>query len=679
MWDSQIWEDFTAIVDFLLWADLKKDEMMRNGEDVLDLTIAVEEEMEEAQEIIKRRMELSNISGIKLNTYTFFSMCSLSEMESFALILSAVSALDHKLNALLSAAEKGRNVQTPTVEMALRLYSLINPNSIKDVASLIDIKGDFGLCFNKEVMGKSKILSHETLVIKSSLLSYFLGKDFNIKYKGLNVKKPLPSMLIYDKPLEEAINVANSQKYIEKAVSLYIYGRKKSGKKLLVSHLSEKIKRPVVFVKWNDIEQMPYEKREYLLNDLTLKTRLENGFICLYDIPDFSDEKNQSNKSLFLSVIDICPFTVVIGEGKYYYPVWLTESFVSIELWDLSATEKIYLWSHYSNMYGAGNEINAALNGNKYIMSVGEIESTFETAFYLAASKNKPSIKTSDISDAVKQRGRGKLGSYATLIKGCFVWDDLIADEYVKRQMRYICNQIKYRNVVGEEWGFFEKTPYGRGVSVLFYGPPGTGKTMAVQIMAAELGLELYRVDLSKMVSKYIGETEKNITELFDRAKNMNVILFFDEADSLFAKRSEVKDSNDRNANAETAHLLQKMEEYEGMVILATNLMEQIDDAFKRRIKFMIPFRFPDASARRNLWHSLIPDKTPLEDGIDLDFFADQFELSGSQIKEILWNAAYIAVSDDKPLGNEEIKEAVTLNYIKYGKQLTKEDFGYLA
>jgi SpoVK/Ycf46/Vps4 family AAA+-type ATPase len=245
--------------------------------------------------------------------------------------------------------------------------------------------------------------------------------------------------------------------------------------------------------------------------------------------------------------------------------------------------------------------------------------------------------------------------------------------------MQYICAQVKYRNIVGEEWGFFEKTPYGRGISVLFYGPPGTGKTMAVQVIAAELGLELYRIDLSKMVSKYIGETEKNISALFERAKQMNVILFFDEADSLFAKRSEVKDSNDRNANAETAHLLQKMEEYEGMVILATNLVDQIDDAFRRRIKFMIPFRFPDVETRKKLWHSLIPDKTPLEDGIDLDFFAETFELSGSQIKEILWNAAYIAVADQKPLGNEQLKEATMWNYMKYGKQLTKEDFGYLA
>ena len=198
-------------------------------------------------------------------------------------------------------------------------------------------------------------------------------------------------------------------------------------------------------------------------------------------------------------------------------------------------------------------------------------------------------------------------------------------------------------------------------------------------MIAKDLGLDLYRVDLSRMVSKYIGETEKNISALFDKAKHMNVILFFDEADSFFSRRSEVKDSNDRSANAEVAHLLQKLEEYEGITILATNLKENIDDAFKRRIRFMVNFRFPSAETRRTLWHSLLPKAAPRSRDLDLDFFADQFELSGSQIKEILLNAAYMAAGTGEPLGNSQIKEALCINYEKYGKFPTKEDFGYLG
>ena len=677
IWDSQIWEDFISIIEFLIWAFIKKEEMEKNDEYTLDFSILVEKEIEEAESIIKRRMELSNISGINLHTYKFFSVYNLSSIEKFAFIVSAASEINYKLNSILIAAERNKNVKSPTVEMILKLYNMINIYDLKETADLINVKDDFELCIEKDNINKP--LSHRSFIIKNTLLSYLLGQSFDIHYKGFDVKYPIPDILIYDDVLKKAVNIANSQTYLEKPVTLYIYGKKKSGKKLLVSHLSQQIGKEAFFIMWNDIIKMSDEKKESFFNDISLKMKLEKGFICLYGIPNFSDEKEEFYNYIFSKIINICEFTVVLGESKYDFPVWLTENFISLELWELSVTEKISVWSHYNNIYNTDKEIDVNLNGNKYIMSVGEIENTFKTAYYCAASQNEFNIKDNHISDAIKQRERGKLCSYASLIEGAFVWDDLIIDASVKQQMRYICNQIKYRNIVGEEWGFFEKTSYGRGVSALFYGPPGTGKTMAVQIIAKELGLELYRVDLSKMVSKYIGETEKNISALFDIAKNMNVILFFDEADSLFAKRSEVKDSNDRNANAETAHLLQKMEEYEGMVILATNLVEQIDDAFRRRIKFMVPFRFPDVSTRIKLWHSLIPEKTPLDDSIDLDFFANQFELSGSQIKEILWNAAYIAVSDNQPLGNEQIKQSIIWNYIKYGKQLIKEDFGYLA
>lgn len=255
------------------------------------------------------------------------------------------------------------------------------------------------------------------------------------------------------------------------------------------------------------------------------------------------------------------------------------------------------------------------------------------------------------------------LGTYAVRINSVFTWDDLVVEDGVRRQMEHICNQIKYRSIVADDWDFYKKSPYGRGICALFYGSPGTGKTMAVQVIANELGLDLYRIDLSQMVSKYIGETEKNISSLFERAKDINALLFFDEADAFFAKRSDVSDSNDRNANAETAHLLQKLEEYEGITILATNLKENIDEAFRRRIRFMIHFRLPDADVRRTLWHKMFPPQAPLEEDVDLDFFAEQFELSGSAIKEIVFNAAYMAAAEHGSIGNRHIIEALKLNF----------------
>lgn len=676
--DSEVWLDFASVMEFLLWAVLQKEELERNGEDSAELLLNVKEEMEEAEATIQRRFELAAISGFELHTARFFSLYHFTQIEKFALVLAGVVGMKETLIPIFAAAETGKNVQTPTVEMALRLYAILSKSDLKETAHLINKTDALANCLEGN-NSSNKTWHQETLTLRKSLLSYLLGQPFVITYRKYQVKEPLPKLLVYEEILKKAISISEHQGLSAEPLVLYLYGRKKSGKKLLVSYLSQCLQRPASFLCWQDIFAMSEEKRENLFQELKLKTKLENGFLCLYDIPNWEeDQENASYNSLFFKIMDICPLSVVLGEGKHDFPVWITEKFVSFHLWDMSATEKIAVWSYFSRLYHAENQIDAALNGNKYVMSVGEIENTFATAYFTSIS-NGTSLEAKHVEEAVKQRGRGNLGNYATLINGRFVWDDLIVDPTVKRQMQYICAQVKYRNIVGEEWGFFEKTPYGRGISVLFYGPPGTGKTMAVQVIAAELGLELYRIDLSKMVSKYIGETEKNISALFERAKQMNVILFFDEADSLFAKRSEVKDSNDRNANAETAHLLQKMEEYEGMVILATNLVDQIDDAFRRRIKFMIPFRFPDVETRKKLWHSLIPDKTPLEDGIDLDFFAETFELSGSQIKEILWNAAYIAVADQKPLGNEQLKEATMWNYMKYRKQLTKEDFGYLA
>jgi len=202
---------------------------------------------------------------------------------------------------------------------------------------------------------------------------------------------------------------------------------------------------------------------------------------------------------------------------------------------------------------------------------------------------------------------------------------------------------------------------------------------MAAQVIANDLGLDLYRVDLSRMVSKYIGETEKNISDLFARVKNINALLFFDEADALFAKRSEVRDSNDRNANSETAHLLQKLEDFEGIAILATNYINNIDDAFKRRIQFMVKFRFPDARTRLKLWKTLIPEEVPREEELNFEYLAETFEMSGSSIKEALTGAAYLAAAEGSALANRHLVEAVKVNFAKYGKILTDEDFGYLA
>lgn len=229
--------------------------------------------------------------------------------------------------------------------------------------------------------------------------------------------------------------------------------------------------------------------------------------------------------------------------------------------------------------------------------------------------------------------------------------------------------------MVYDQWGFARKIA-GKDLNVLFSGPPGTGKTMAAGIIAAELGLDLYKIDLSQVVSKYIGETEKNLQHIFQAAENSNAILFFDEADTLFGKRSQVKDAHDRYANLEISYLLQQMEEYDGVALLATNLHANVDEAFLRRLKFSIEFPFPDEPARLLIWQEFFPPAVPTSSDIDFPFLARQFKLAGGNIKNIVLNAAFLAAARDEPVSMRHIILAAHREYQKMGKISLESEFG---
>src|SRR5262249_3197738 len=235
---------------------------------------------------------------------------------------------------------------------------------------------------------------------------------------------------------------------------------------------------------------------------------------------------------------------------------------------------------------------------------------------------------------------------------------------------------VKYRDRVYGEWGFDRKLSLGKGLSVLFAGPSGTGKTMSAEIIAGELGLDLYKIDLSTVVSKYIGETEKNLSRIFTEAETSNSILFFDEADALFGKRSEVKDSHDRYANIETGYLLQRMEEYEGVVILATNFRKNMDEAFVRRLHFTVEFPFPNASDRRRIWEGIWPTDTPRDPSLDVDFMAQRFELTGGNIRNIALAAAFLAADNSGSVDMTHLLRTTRREYQKMGKVITETELG---
>ena len=246
-------------------------------------------------------------------------------------------------------------------------------------------------------------------------------------------------------------------------------------------------------------------------------------------------------------------------------------------------------------------------------------------------------------------------------------WDDLVLPSPSRRRLQDLIDTVEHRHRVLDQWGFSRRMSGARGVKALFAGASGTGKTMAASLIAQRLGSDLHRVEIAAVVSKYIGETEKNLDRAFDSARRANAILFIDEADALFGKRSEVKDAHDRYANVETAYLLQKMEDHDGVVILATNLKRNIDESFSRRMQFVVEFPMPDAATREQLWRGMFPADAPVTD-LDFGFLARQFEFTGGAIRNIVLEAAYAAAAADTPIDMQRVLRAVAQEYSKRGK-----------
>lgn len=262
-----------------------------------------------------------------------------------------------------------------------------------------------------------------------------------------------------------------------------------------------------------------------------------------------------------------------------------------------------------------------------------------------------------------------RLRQYGSRVDTAATWDDLVLAAEPLAQVRNLARFARVRERLFGEYGFGERSNYGRALSAMFSGPSGTGKTMVAGLIAKELGIELYRVDLSRVVSKYIGETEERIGSLFSEATQVGAALLFDEADSLFGQRTEIKSSNDRYANLEVNYLLQRLEEFEGVVVLTTNFASSIDEAFLRRLRFRIQFPLPLPAERGKLWEVMLPQRMPVAaDGIDFDWLGSTFDLTGGHIRNAVLRAGMIAVDADKPVSNRMMYEAAAAEYRELGK-----------
>lgn len=355
----------------------------------------------------------------------------------------------------------------------------------------------------------------------------------------------------------------------------------------------------------------------------------------------------------------VCVMTETPQRISYPAGVWPMEA----ELPGATREEQMHFWEYFAGRYqcrelcGHGSEL-----ANLYRLTAGEIERMVRMlrARFGGEDTTYDEAREVIVSELMEDAGRKLKGLAAPLVTG-FTMEDLQLPGQQTKILQFAISAIRNRYLVMEGMGFGKKMPYGRGISILLYGPPGTGKTMTAQVIAREVGLTLFRVDSSKIMDKYIGETEKKLGELFETAKNTNAILFFDEADSLFAKRTEVSKSTDKYANNEVSFLLQLMEQYEGIMVLATNHSNFFDEAFRRRITYSINLPAPDAETRSRLWRLAFPEGVEIAADVDFDHLAREHEFTGSSIKYVAQQAMFTAAVLQSPVTMECIYTGLKL------------------
>jgi len=306
--------------------------------------------------------------------------------------------------------------------------------------------------------------------------------------------------------------------------------------------------------------------------------------------------------------------------------------------------------------------------------SVARIVSIAE-AYASIRNPSDPHVTTDDLLRAGRSLSTPRLAEFAISIDPRYTWDDIVLPDAQMQQLKRLAGRLRNRARVMQEWGFAEKMSRGRGLSILFTGGPGVGKTMAAEVLAKELNLRLFQIDLPSVVSKYIGETTKNLSSIFREAELTQSLLFFDEADALFGKRAEVKDAQDRYANLEINYLLQRLEVYEGPVILSTNLQKNMDEAFLRRLQEMVEFPMPDEEQRAKIWEKHLPKSAPRGD-INFEFLARRFPLSGGNIRNALLSAAFRAAETNEPISMQHIVPSIELEMQKQGRIVMKTDLG---
>jgi hypothetical protein len=366
------------------------------------------------------------------------------------------------------------------------------------------------------------------------------------------------------------------------------------------------------------------------------------------------------------------PVPVAVVGRVTWDPSWTDAVPLVVDAGTLTPTDRIDLWSAELAASGA---VHVTSIPEHFVLGPNQVARAVAAASAFAALDGG-AMTAEDLRRGARAQNAAGLERLARRVEPAVGWEDIVLPDTARGQLRDLAARARNRDRVLVEWRMRQGGGRGRGVTALFAGDSGTGKTMSAEVIAGELGLDLYTVNLATVVDKYVGETEKNLERIFTEAGGVNAVLLFDEADAIFGKRSEVRDAHDRYANIESAYLLQRMETFDGLAILATNLRSNIDDAFTRRLDMIIDFPAPDERSRLSIWQRCLRPPVPVTDDLDLEFCARAFTMSGGNIRSAATTAGYLAAGGDRPIGMPELISAIAAEYRKMGRLVLEREFG---
>ena len=629
---------------------------------------------------------LSLQEGVKLPLLQLRDWFSLSSFELDLLVMCIAPELELHYQTLYAYIQNDVNKKLPTPDLALKLHT-------NKITERIFHQTDFSferplikyqlIKFQTESQGELPLISQQ---IKTDvrIINFLLAKDQidpDLQaFTSYSNQKLCLSQLALDcdlkARLEHIIPILKN-----KDALIVFQGLEGVGKQSAATAICTHLKFPLLVV---DIRQALSNSQSLadIFKNLHREALLKEATIYI-DHADALWEGTHSQEYLanlaqFISSLTV-PLFLASEKPIPLATLPIQQSVLSFEFPLPNFTLRHKLWEQALKRQGyvASSELELTALANKFVLSAGQINSATQHASIMAGmrSREEHNLVAADLYKAARMHSVQTIGDLAQKIDPKRSWGDIVLPTRQMQQLREVYSSVKYRHVIYTDWGFGDKLSMGKGLNVLFSGPSGTGKTLSVEILAYELGLDLYKIDLANVVSKYIGETEKNLDRIFRAAETSNAILFFDEADALFGKRSEVKDARDRYANIEVAYLLQKMEAYEGITVMATNMRGNLDDAFARRFHHMLELPFPDEVDRKRIWCSIFPPKTPLSSDINFHFLAQQFKFTGGNIRNIALAAAFMAAEESQTITMQHLIVAVNREFQKVGKLPSKTDF----